>query len=283
MAKSITSTLVGMAIEDGHIDSVQDPLSRYLPALKCGVYEGVTIRDALQMMAGVLFDQPTYDQKDDSIPFTRVHRESVIEWRYRFVDAANSLPRAGAIGEKWVYSTMNTALLGSLVETAVGERLATYMSRRLWKPAGMEYDAEWYLDGPPEIGREQAGGNFAATLRDWGRFGLLALHQGRANGNQLISSEWFQAATKPDRPPIEYGSIIPGSRLGFGYSWWLLKDVGFMAQGVHGQLLLVDPTTNVVIVKFSTWDTPWDGDLELECYAFFEGVVRSLAAAPTSR
>lgn len=177
-----------------------------------------------------------------------------------------------------VYSTMNSALLGCVVETAVGERLATYMTRRLWQPAGMEFDAEWYLDGPPEIGREMAGGSFSATLRDWGRFGLLALHYGKASGRQLISSDWFRAATKPDRDAIQYRKIMDGSAMGYGYSWWLLEGKGFMAHGIFGQILFVDPSSGVVIVKLSAWDTPWDGDLKLECYSFFDGVVRELTS-----
>lgn len=107
---------------------------------------------------------------------------------------------------------------------------------------------------------------------------MLALHEGRAKGRSWVSREWMRAATTPDRKPIEYGSLFEGSRLGYGYSWWLLKDFGFMAQGVFGQFLFVDPRTEVVIVKFGAWDAPWDDALELETYAFFEGVVNALAS-----
>jgi beta-glucosidase len=115
---------------------------------------------------------------------------------------------------KFSYSDMDASLIGAVVENATGKRLATYMEEKLWKPAGMEHDAFWALDGPPEIGREVPALSFTATLRDYGRFGLLALHQGKANGRQLVSPAWFKAATVPHSPAVQFGKLGDNYPLG---------------------------------------------------------------------
>jgi CubicO group peptidase (beta-lactamase class C family) len=275
-AKSITSTLVGIALDDGLIKDIDDPLTQYLPSLIGSEYQTVSVKDALQMVAGIPFDRDLYDFTDQSNPFAKLHKESIIEQRYRFVEGANGLRRDRPVGVKFDYSTMNTAILGWLIETVSGKRLSVYMEEKLWKPGGMESDCVWFLDGPPSIGREMAGGNFAATLRDYGRFGLLFLQGGEINGRRLISADWVKSATKPNRAQLQYGEIMRGSRLGYGYHWWLHEDGSFTAEGVFGQFIHVVPQAGVVIVSLSHWPTPWDPALELENYAFFEGVVEAV-------
>lgn len=273
--KSITSTLVGMALEDGFIKSVDDVLTQYLPSLIGSAYETVSIKDSLQMLTGVHDQSPDEGWADRAVTFVKCHQDSIVEQRYRFVEGANGQRRERPPGMKFNYSTMNTAILGWLVESVTKKRLATYMEERLWQPAGMESDAAWLLDGPPEIGREMAGGNFAATLRDYGRFGLFSLHEGKANGRQLLSKDWFKSATTPDRPPVQFGKLWHGSQLGYGYQWWLRENGNFLAEGVYGQFISIYPKTNVVIVKLGAWQEMWQEDLELECYAFFDAVARA--------
>jgi CubicO group peptidase (beta-lactamase class C family) len=275
-AKSITSTLVGMALEDGKIDSLEDALIKYLPSLTGSAFETATIKDTLQMMTGVHDPEPdSWD--DESIPFVQQIRDSMTEQKYRFVEGANRLRPERPPGTKFNYSTMNTAILGWLVETVTHKRLATYMEERLWQPGGMESDCAWFLDGPPEIGREMAGGDFAATLRDFGRFGLMMLHQGRANGRQLVSARWVKEATTPDRPGIQYGKLAKDYPLGYGYYWWLFPSGRFTAQGMYGQFIYVAPDANAVIVKLSFWPEPgWLPDLEMESYALFEALIDGL-------
>jgi len=273
--KSITSTLVGMAIDDGYISSVDDPLIRYLPALIGSAYETVTIKDALQMLSGISWGE-TYDWNDESIAFVKLRRDAMILHRYRFVEGANGLRRERPVGTKWNYNGMDTALLGWVLENATKKRLATYMEEKMWQPAGMEYDAAWLLDGPPEIGREFCVGDFMATLRDYGRFGLLLLNNGQANGKQLLSKNWVQEATKPDRDPIQYGKLYPNYPLGYGYQWWLFPNGRFEAQGVYGQMIYVAPDADVVIVKLSHWPEAWVDVLEKECYVFFDAITEYL-------
>lgn len=284
-AKSITSTLVGLAIQDGYIKDLNDPLATYAPFLSQGPYAKVTIKQALQMLSGIAFDEATYDFNNQKFPFSRAHTEAIVEQRYRFVEAANTLTRTTEPDKRWIYNTMNTALLGVVLENATGKRVAKYMEERLWKPAGMEGPALWYLDGPPDIGREQTGGNFSTTLRNYARYGRLFLTGKNHRGEQIIPKSWIEEATHTNAPPISFGNIMPGSPLGYGYGWWLHPDGLVMAQGVHGQILALMPKSDIVIMKVSHWPDIWSRDLEMESYAFFKSVEAALekkgvAAAP---
>lgn len=276
MGKSFTSTMIGMALEQGLIGSVNDALTRYLPALTGSSYGGVTIRDALQMVSGVDWDEEAYDWNDLSKPLSRLWNESYVEQRYRFVAGANTLPRAYPPGQHYNYSTLETSLLGWIVENVAKERYARFFEDNLWHPAGMEFDAAWVLDGPEDIGREMTAGGLLATLRDFGRFGLLFANGGKANGKQLVSPEWIAAATTPDRPAIQYGHLYEDYPLGYGYQWWLFDNGRFEAQGVYGQLIYVAPAEHVVIVKLSYWPDAWVDDMEAESYAFFQAVIDAL-------
>ena len=275
-AKSFVSTLVGMAIEDGYIDGVDDQLTKYLPALKGSAYEGVSIRDALQMSSGVEWNEASYDFDDFSVPLNRGWEYSIVQHQYRFVEGANALPRAHAPGEKYNYNTLETCILGWLVETVTRQRMTQYFEKRLWQPAGMEFKASWVIDGPEGIGREMAGGMLGASLRDYGRFGLLMLNGGKLNGKQLVSEEWVKAATTADREAVDYGNLYVDYPLGYGYQWWLLPNGHFEAQGIYGQLVYVAPEDAVVIVKLSYWPEPLVDSMEFESYAFFNAVIAAL-------
>ncbi len=274
--KSFVSTLVGMAIEDGYIDDVRDQLTKYLPALIGSAYDGVSIRDALQMASGVEWDEESYSFSDLSIPLNRGWEYSIVQHRYRFVEGANELPRAHEPGVKYNYNTLETCILGWLVETTTRQRMTKYFEQRLWQPAGMEFEASWVIDGPQDIGREMAGGMLAASLRDYGRFGLMMLNGGKSNGRQLVSEAWVREATTADRDAVGYGKLYEGYPLGYGYQWWLFPNGHFEAQGIYGQLVYIAPKDNVVIVKLSHWPEPWVDDMELESYTFFNAVIEAL-------
>jgi len=171
---------------------------------------------------------------------------------------------------------MDSALLGWVVETATNMRISKYMEERLWQPAGMEADAMWLLDGPPDLGREMAGGLFVARLRDYGRFGLLFLNKGRADGRQVVPEAWVTEATQPNHPAVDFGALSDDPDMGYGYQWWLRKNGAYSAQGVYGQLIYIVPEKNVVIVSLSAWPDIWNPDLEFESYAFFEAVAEAV-------
>ena len=274
--KSFVSTLVGMAIEDGYIGDVHDQLTQYLPALTGSAYDGVSIRDALQMSSGVEWDEATYSFTDLSKPLNRGWEYSILQHQYRFVEGANELPRAHTPGEKYNYNTLETCILGWLVETATKQRMTRYFEQRLWQPAGMEFAASWVIDGPEEIGREMAGGMLGASLRDYGRYGLMMANGGKSNGRQVVSEEWVVAATTADREAVEYGNLYAGYPFGYGYQWWLFPNGHFEAQGIYGQFVYVAPEDKVVVVKLSYWPEPWVEEMEFESYAFFNAVIAAL-------
>jgi hypothetical protein len=151
-------------------------------------------------------------------------------------------------------------VLGCILERAVGKTGAEYMSEKLWKPAGMETDAYWIMDGPDSVGREFYGAGLNATARDHARFGLMFLNGGVANGKQVVPADWVKEATVPDDG---YEPTGPGEDFGYQYQWWTLPDTdAYAAMGLHHQFIYIDPASNVVIVKASHTDQPVGRDEE---------------------
>lgn len=244
MAKSITSTLLGLAIADGYIGSVNDPVTKYVPELGKSGYKDVTLRQALQMRSGVGWEE-RYDFGVDS-PAQRAFEQGLVRNNIRYVDPAVELQRAHAPGTVFNYSTVETSVLGWVLERALRRPVAGYMAERLWEPAGMEADGFWLMDGPPGVGREFTGAGFNAVLRDYGRFGLMVLEGGLANGKQVIAADWLKQATVP--AVTEQGA----SGLGYGYQWWTVPGSrAYMALGLQGQYIYIDPDTRTVVVKLS--------------------------------
>lgn len=247
VAKSITSTLIGMAVDGGLISSVEDPLTKYVPELKDSGYDGVSIRQALLMRSGADWNE-RYDFGKES-PMQRLHDAAVVENRVRFVEPAFTLQRAHTPGEFFNYPTVETAVLGLVLERATDRPLSQFMADRWWKPAGMQSYGFWIADGPPGVGRAINGMGFNAVARDYARFGLMMLHGGKANGRQLVSSSWVTEATSAT-PATE--PVGPGAARGYQYQWWTLtSSPAYLAVGLQGQYVLVDPATRTVIVKLS--------------------------------
>jgi CubicO group peptidase (beta-lactamase class C family) len=266
MAKSITSTLIGMAIEDGAIESVNDQVVRYVPELKGTGYDGVTIRQALMMRSGVDWNE-RYDFGKDS-PMQQLHEAAIVENRIRFVEPARHAKRIHPPGEVFNYSTLETGVLGWVLERAVKRPLPEYMADRWWKRAGMQSYGFWITDGPPGTGKAVNGMGFNAVLRDYARIGLMMLHDGKANGHQLVSPAWVKEATIPDgSEPVE-----PGSTRGYQYQWWTFTDSdAYTALGLQGQFIYVDPSTNTVVVKLSFFP-PSEERADAETEAFLRAV-----------
>ena len=264
MAKSITSTLVGLALADGYIGSLNDPVTKYVPELGKSGYKDVTLRQALQMRSGVAWDE-RYDFGVDS-PAQRAFELGLVRNSIRYVDPAVELQRAHAPGTVFNYSTIETSVLGWVLDRALRRPIATYMAERLWEPAGMEADGFWLMDGQPGVGREFTGAGFNAVLRDYGRFGLMVLNGGRANGKQVIPADWLKQATVPADP------AAPG--LGYGYQWWTVPGSrAYMALGLQGQYIYIDPDTRTVVVKLSYFP-PGDGKASAET----EQLLRAISA-----
>jgi hypothetical protein len=260
MAKSYVATLIGLAIEQGKIGSVSDPVTQYLPDLAGTGYDGTTIEDLLRMRSGVAW-QEIYEFGSDT-QLTYVHDNSLVGYAFRWCDYAVNESEKGenAPGEAFNYATLDTSVLGCILEAAVGTTGAEFMSEYLWKPAGMEADAYWIMDGPEDVGREFYGAGLNVTARDHARFGQLILQGGEANGQQIVPADWVTAMTVPGDA---YEPAAPGAPFGYGYQWWTsAADDTFSADGLHHQFIHVDPTRNIVIFKASYTPEPVGRDAE---------------------
>jgi CubicO group peptidase (beta-lactamase class C family) len=270
MAKSITSMLIGIALADGHIHSLDDKIGQYIPELKASGYGDVSIRDVMRMRSGVAYDE-RYDFGVKS-QAQAVFEEAIVQNVKRFADLAPSLKRAEVPGQRFNYSTMDTAVLGWMLERAVKQPIATYMSTKLWEPMGAEADGFWIADGTPGVGRELNGMGYNAAARDYARLGQLMLQKGNLNGQQIVPRDWVDLSTQST--PIE-GPSPPGASiaLGYGYQWWTLHGTGaYVALGLQGQFIYVDPATETVVVKLSYFPPGASFTLEDEALRFFRAV-----------
>ncbi|MEM8772233.1 MAG: serine hydrolase [Pseudomonadota bacterium] len=240
VGKSLTSTLVGAAIEDGYIKSVDEPIVAYIPALAGSSYDGVTIEQVLTMTSGVRWIEDYEDPSSDVALFNRHKPEDGLD---QVVSYMRTLPRAHPPGEVWNYSTGETNLIGILVGNAVGKPIATYLSEKIWKPYGMGADATWLLGTD---GRELSGCCIQAATRDMARFGQFVLEGGVINGVPVLPPDWIETAT---RTHADIGE--PGR--GYGYQWWTYESGAFAAVGIFGQGIFVDPTRNLVVAVNSNW------------------------------
>ena len=261
MAKSITSTLVGVALADGSISSLDDPVVRYVPALKGSAYDGVSIRQILTMSSGVHWDETYTDPKSDRRKMLELQLEGKPGELLRYM---GSLPRAAPPGSVWNYSTGETFVLGAVVEGATHRHLPNYLSEKIWAPAGMEHDATWWVDGPD--GLAWAGSGIGATLRDYGRFALIVANQGRVNGRSIVANGWFDEAC--------VSHMIGGKMVDYGYMWWIGSNGSFAALGIFGQYMYINPRERLVIVVLSARPKPEDASRD-ELDSAFVGAVET--------
>jgi len=271
MAKSITSTLVGAALVDGAISSLDDPVVRYVPALKGSAYDGVSVRQILTMSSGVRWDEKYTDPNSDRRKVLEIQLAGKPGEVLRYM---GSLPRAAAPGSVWNYSTGETFVLGAVVEGATHRHLAEYLSEKIWSPAAMEQDATWWVDGPN--GSAWAGSGIGATLRDYGRFALIAANEGRVQGRRIVPQGWFAESGTPH--------TIGGKKVDYGYMWWIPPQstpvhVGaFEAIGIFGQYLYINPRERLAIVVLSARPKPVDESRDelQDDSAFFAAVAKAL-------
>ncbi|WP_232476101.1 serine hydrolase domain-containing protein [Flavisphingomonas formosensis] len=269
MAKSVATTLVGAAIQDGHIGSVDDPLTRYLPALAGTAYEPVSIRALMQMSSGVDWDDTHTDPQS--------HRRRMLDLQVAqregaILDYVASCTRIAPPGTRWNYSTGETHVVGALVRAATGRWLSDYLSERIWSRLGMEADAHWWLEAPG--GLEVAGSGMSATLRDYARFGLFMLGGGTIDGERVLPEGWTAEAGAP--------RMIGGSLVDYGYMWWAVPsrdgsraDGAYSARGIFGQYIYLNPALDLAIVVLSARSKPKGAEAILD-NAFFNSVAEAL-------
>lgn len=285
-AKSITATLVGAALHDGAIGSLDDPCEQYLPRVRGSAYEGVTVRNLLRMCSGVAWRED-YDPGARSEHF-RLGKAMASRRPGAVLDLLCELPRAQPQGVVFNYSSGESCLIAALVVAATGRPLADYCTEAIWGPAGMEADGYWQLES--EGGLELGGFGVSARLRDFGRFGQLVLEDGEAfSGRRVLPPGWRDLAGQPDSAPTAFGRPIPGSPVGYGYHWWAppplpgaINNGAFSANGSFGQFIVVNPAEQVIIAIQSAWRQVRDSDAEAETVAMIRAAVRALRTDPAS-
>ncbi len=240
VAKSFTSTLVGAAVQDGYIKSLDDKVSQYIPGLRGSAYDDVSVRQLLMMSSGVKWNEDYEDPNADVAKFNNAKPEGGLDATVSYM---RKLPRAHPPGEVWHYNTGETNLIGVLVSSATGKKLSEYLQEKIWQPAGMEAKATW-LEG--KTGHEIAGCCLQAATRDFARFGLFVLAGGQAGGKQIVPADWFAQATTKQK---DIGR--PGK--GYGYQWWTYDDGSVAAQGIFGQGIFIDPKRKLVIASNADW------------------------------
>ncbi|ACG77021.1 beta-lactamase [Phenylobacterium zucineum HLK1] len=259
VAKSLTSTLVGAAIQDGRIESLESPVTDYIPELKGSGYEGVNIRQLLMMSSGVKWNEDYTDPNSDVARAGAAILEPGVN---PLVSYMRKLPRANAPGTKFTYNTGETDLVGVLVSNAVGKSLSEYASEKIWKPFGMERDGIWVTD---LAGHERGGCCISITLRDYGRLGLFLLEGGKAGGEQVVPPEFLAQATSPQ---IKEGA----PERGYGYFWWMPVSGAYEARGIFGQSITTFRDEGLVIVINSAWPHATNRDYSMARTAFIDAI-----------
>jgi CubicO group peptidase (beta-lactamase class C family) len=241
MAKSFASALVGIAIDEGHINSVNEPITNYIPELleKDERFESITIRHLLTMSSGIKYEEggdlPWSEEADDTKTYYATDLRKL---------ALENSRIEGEPGEYFEYNNYNPLLIGMILERATGMSVSRYLQQKLWKPMGMEADGSWSLDST-ENGFEKMESGVNARARDFARFGMLFAEEGNWEGRQLISRGWVEESTRADT------STDPSQD--YQYFWWVNTPEGesyhFSARGNYGQYIYVAPEKDLVIVR----------------------------------
>jgi CubicO group peptidase (beta-lactamase class C family) len=270
MAKTITSLLLGIALEQGKIASLDDRADKYVPELKGTGYDGVTIRQMLQMRSGVDYAE-RYDFGDNPSFAGKLHEQAIVLNKMRFASGALETKRANEPGSTFNYSTLDTMVLGWVLEQATGEKLEDFTQKNLWAPLGAEADAFWIADGPPGNGRALNGMGYNATLRDFGRLGLLMLHDGMRGDKRVLPEGWMTTATKMLPTGMPAGQGFPG----YGLQIWQVdyEPGSYAAVGLAGQFIYVSPRTDTVIVKLSYYPPAPPPDTDAAVLGMFKTIA----------
>ena len=269
MVKSMCAALVGAAINDGHIESIDDPITDYLPQFKDSAYDGVTVRHLLQMSSGVAWNETYTDRNSDRRAMLEAQ---IAQQPNAILELMAGLPRAAPPGSLWNYSTGETHIVGALLRAATGKPVAEYLSQRIWATVGMESDATWWLDSPD--GLEVGGSGLSATLRDYARFGFFLLADGVVDGERVLPAGWTKEAAARQQ--------IGGELVEYGYMFWPVPDAdggyedgAYAAIGIFGQYIYVNPDKSLVIAMWGAQSKPVDTWV-VDDYDFFAALAEQL-------
>ncbi len=265
MGKSFVSALMGIAVSEGYIDSIDDPIGKYIPEFKGTALENIPIKACLKMASGIDFDE----DRDMSGFSMRT---------LMGIPAMKVISKYGTQEEPYTYRrylSINTEILGEIITNATGYSLGEYMEEKLWTQIGAAHSAYWTLNN----GKELAMGGLSVSLRDYARFARLYLNEGKYEDKQILTKEWVRDSmdvseeySKPGANHDAYNAI------GYGYQWWVPDENSgeFMAIGVYGQWIYVNPTERVIIVKTSADPDFMDDDYELKHVEFFRSIAKEI-------
>lgn len=273
VAKSFTSTLVGAAIKDGHIKSMDDKVTDYIPQMKGSAYDDVSVRQLLTMTSGVRWNEDYADPNSDVAKFNNHKPEAGMDTTVSYL---RTLPREAPAGTRWLYSTGETNLVGILIHQATGKTLAQYLQEKVWATTGMEQKATWILS---KTGQEISGCCIQASPRDYARFGQFILEGASTGGGQSILPDgWLKQATTKQADIQQEGR-------GYGYQWWTYDSGSFAARGIFGQGIFIDPQRKLVIISNANWAggarDPKANDAREAFYRTVQKAVDDEARAPT--
>lgn len=263
VAKSVSSMLLGAALKDGHVQNMDDSLSKYIPEFEGYDYGKVTVRQLLTMTSGIDWNE---DYEDPNSDVAKMYSAACEKNEPHVLTYMKSLKSAHEPGTYWNYSTGETDLVGILIQKATGKSLAAYLSEKIWKPFGMEHCAYWVTDECSNL--NNGGSGLSASLRDYARIGAVMLNKGKSGNQNLFAEEWLQNATSP-----LYNINAQGD--GYGYLWWRLKDGSYAAFGIFGQMLYVDPKNDLVIAQIAAWPKASSKDLARNRQHFIEAVQKA--------
>jgi CubicO group peptidase (beta-lactamase class C family) len=266
VAKSVTSTLLGIALQRGDIHSLGDTLGTYIPELRDSAYAKVTVQQLLTMTSGVHWNEDYADAKSD---VAQMYLGACVDGRAHILSYLKKQPRQWPAGTHFNYNTAETDLLGILVQRATHRSLATYLSQTIWKPYGMAADATWIKDECD--GSDTGGSGLSATLGDYARLGQFMLDGGRIAGKPVIAKAWLDGALRRQE------SVDDPDR-GYGYLWWTDTDGSYAAIGIFGQMVYVDPARQLVIAQVGAWPHATSDELVAARRAFVATVKRAVDA-----
>lgn len=260
VAKSVTSMLLGAALKDGSIASLDDRLDQYIYEFRGEDYGKVTVRQLLTMTSGIAWNEDYADEQSD---VAQMYRQPCNGDEAHIITYMKKLKAAHEPGSTFNYSTGETDLLGILIERATGKKLAAYLSEKIWQPWGMQQNAFWLAD---ECSGENIGGSgLSATLRDFARLGTAMLYRDSQGGHPFLANEYLQQATSLLIPTGNDGG-------GYGYLWWRFPNGNYAAFGIFGQMIYINPKTNFVIAQMAAWPAAGSKDLSAQRAEFIEMV-----------
>ena len=266
VAKSLTSTLLGAAVKDGHVASMDDAVSKYIPGLVGSAYDDVTVEQLATMTSGVKWNESYTDPESD---VARMFDTQPGPGEDQVVEYMKTLPREAPAGEKWVYKTGETNLIGVLVENATGMKLAEYAKDNLVDPAGLEGSLFWQID---LSGRNIGGCCLSMRLADYARIGQFALE----GGDGVVPDGWFEAAGGAQ---VDFGEAMGMPGFGYGYQWWTYPGGNFGAQGIFGQSVTIMPSQDLVVAILSNWPKASDRAQSMERLGLLAAIAAGAGTA----